>query len=130
MNNDTLIKEVMQKRLTIRDKRSELKATFDAKDSKLKEVDEKLQTWLLDQMQTIGTTTIKNEIGTAYISPQTKVSCADWPLFWEWCGQHNRLDMLEKRVALKPIKEYIEETGALPPAINISTERTVYVRRN
>jgi hypothetical protein len=128
--NDSLIQEVMQKRLDLRDQLSILKKEFDEKAKKLKSADEKLEMWLLEQMNTIGTTTIKNAAGTAYISTQSKVSCSDWTTFWGWLLEKHRLDLLEKRIAVNAIKTFVQETGELPPTLNLIPERVVNIRRN
>lgn len=114
----------------LRDERSALKAEYEARDRELREQMDTREAWLLEQINTLGVDSIKGGAGTAYVTTQTRSSCSDWPLYWEWIKTNNRFDCLEKRVSQKPIKDMIENGDDLPPGINTFTERVVTVRRS
>lgn len=124
-----LIDTIITRFVALRDKRSALKKKYDDADELLKTDMGKLEAYLLKKLNEVGSDTFKTEAGTAYIAIDTKVSCADWPLFWKWCAENSRVDMLEKRVSSKSVSEYEAEHGVLPPAVNVSKERVVRVRR-
>lgn len=125
INTDTIIAKYVE----LRDKRSELAKKFKEKDDELKGAMEKLEGFLLKRLNDAGSETFKTEHGTAYVQIEKKVSCADWPQFWAWINENQRPDMLEKRVSSAAVKEYEEENNALPPFLNVLTERVVRVRR-
>jgi hypothetical protein len=120
---------VVQAYIKLRDKRSELKKAFDTGDIVLKEKMEKLETWLMVQMQTTGATQLGSPHGTAYQQTVFKGSCSDWNVFWHWLADNGRFDMMEKRVSVKTIQEYYQETGDMPPGINVSPELKVVIRK-
>lgn len=121
--------KVTQAYVALRDKRAELKRAFEAEDAKLKDQMNTLEIWLLKALDTLGADQLKTQHGTAYISTRDRAGCADWGTFYPWITETGRVDMLEKRVSTKPITEYLEENGELPPGINIQRERTIIVRR-
>lgn len=113
----------------LRDQRSLNKRAFDAEDALLKEKMNKLEAWLLTKLREVGADSFKTEHGTAYISTRDRASCADWGVLWGWLAENGRLDMLEKRVSTKPVSEYLDQYGELPPGISIEREQTIVVRR-
>lgn len=125
VNADTVIAAYVK----LRDKRSELKAGYEAADAELKEKMGKLEAYLLKAMQEQGITQLGSGHGTAYQQIVMKGSCSDWPSFWNFMAESGRFDMTEKRIAMKAVQQYHEETGELPPGVNISQELKVVVRR-
>lgn len=123
---DGVIGEYVQ----LRDERSALKAQYEERDRELKQKMEAREGFLLQVLNDIGADSIKGGAGTAYITTQTRSSCSDWPLFWGYIKEHDRFDLLEKRVSQKPIKDMLENGEDLPPAINTFTERVVTIRRS
>lgn len=121
--------QVTKAYVTLRDKRKELKDAYEAADQLLKDKMERLDAWLLTQLDKLGADSLKTEHGTAYISTRDRASCGDWETFWAWCAQEGRVDMLEKRVSVGPVTDYLNQYGELPPGINIERVRTVTVRR-
>lgn len=126
---DITADKITEAYVNIRDKRSELKRAFEAEDALLREKLDKLEVWLMTKLTELGADQLKTEHGTAYISTRDRASCADWGSLWPWLAEHGRLDMLEKRVSTKPVAEYLDQYGELPPGVNIERERTIVVRR-
>lgn len=126
VNADTVIAAYVK----LRDKRSELKHRYDAEDGELKEKMGKLEAYLLTSMQSQGITQLGSSHGTAYQQTHMKGSCSDWPSFWNFMAETGRFDMTEKRLSVKTVQNYYEETGELPPGVNVSQELKVIVRRS
>jgi hypothetical protein len=124
------VENVVTAYLKLREQRGVLKKEYDQKDEVMKDKMERLNTWLLGQMQATGSTQLGCESGTAYQQTVMKGSCGDWPNFWNWIGENGRFDMMEKRVSVKTIQEYYQESGELPPGININPELRVVVRKS
>jgi hypothetical protein len=121
---------VVQAYIKLRDQRGVLKKAYDDEDALLKTKLEKLETWLMTQMQTTGSTQLGSPHGTAYQQTVFKGNCSDWPSFWNWLAQNGRFDMMEKRVSVKSIQEYYTESGEMPPGINVSPELRVIIRKS
>jgi len=122
---DTVIEQFVK----LRDRRAELKRAYEAEDFKLKQAAERIEGWLLQKLNTDGVESLKTAMGTAYISVETRVSCADWPSFYSFCLQQQRVDFFEKRLTTKVILEFEEQEGHLPPYVSKMVERVVRVRR-
>lgn len=124
------IESVIERFVEVREKRAILKRAYEAEDFKLKEAAEKMEGWLLQKMNEEKVEAFKTASGTAYISVDTRASCADWPSFWQFCADNQQVSLLEKRVSIGAIKEYEETNGELPPFINKTVERVVRVRKS
>ena len=116
--------------LKLRGKLDEERAKYNAIEKEYKGKMEKLEAWLLQNMQAVGTTQLKVAAGVAYTQEDVKASAADWPTVWECMSNTGRFDMLEKRISNKTVKDYFEQTGELPPGINIHRELKVVVRKS
>ena len=67
--------------------------------------------------------------GTVYRNTRSSVKVEDWPVFFEWMQAKDSWEFLAKRAADSIVKEFLEETGHLPPGLSISTEQTLGVRK-
>ncbi len=125
VNVDTVIAGYVK----LRNKRAALKKKYDEIDGGLKEQLVKLEVYLMETMTVTNATQLGSPHGTAYREISMKASCGDWPNFWQFLGETGRFDMMEKRVSAKAIQIYHEETGDLPPGINVQQEMKVIVRK-
>lgn len=46
-----------------------------------------------------------------------KVKENGWSKVFDWIADHDRFDMLQKRLAEKAVMDYYEETGKMPPGL-------------
>lgn len=113
----------------LRDYRSKLKAAYEAEDEKAKDNMTKIETALLAEMQNLDLQQLGSAHGTAYKQIVYKGNCSDWPSFWAFCAAENRFDMLEKRLSIKAIQTYVEETESSPPGVNLLPELKIVIRR-
>lgn len=127
---DVKVDQVVQAYLKLREKRSDLKKAYDTEDGDLKTKMERLETWLMQQMQQTGATQLGSAHGTAYQQTVMKGNCSDWPSFWQWLADNGRFDMVEKRISVKTIQEHWQETGEMPPGINVNPELRVIIRKS
>lgn len=125
INADTVIAAYLK----IREKRSDLKKAFSNQDEELKSQQERLETWLMVQLDNTGATKLGSAHGTAYTQMKWKGGCSDWGSFWQDIVATGRFDFVEKRVSIKTVQEYYEETGYMPAGINIAQEREIVIRR-
>lgn len=124
------VETVIQAFLKLREQRSQLKKAYDDEDALLKGKMDKLETWLMSQMQATGAKQLGSTAGTAYQQTVMKGNCSDWPTFWDWLAENKRFDMMEKRISIKSIQEYYQETNDMPPGINVSPELRVVIRKS
>lgn len=122
------IQDLVKKFITVRDKKKELNEAHDAKIVKYDAALEAIQNQLNILMTEQGAESVKTLNGTCYFSARYKVSSGDWLATEQYAIDNNRLDIFERRLSSKVIKEIVEATGALPPGVNAQIEKTVNVR--
>lgn len=114
----------------IRDARAVKRHAWEAEDVALEADQQKLKALMLGLLNDNGATSIKTDHGTAYRREVLKPSAADWNAIWEWMVANNCPDLVERRLKVTTIKEYMEQNdGAIPPGINVHREYEVTVRR-
>lgn len=129
MENITVDK-VIQKRIQLSDKMSELTKAYETEHAKLSKARDTLDLWLLQKAKNDGVQSFKACTGTAFVSSRLRPSCSDWEGLWNWMADTNNFSLHEKRLSVNAIKEYMEEhDGELPPGVNVFMQETVNVRR-
>jgi len=124
------ISELVAKYIEVRDKKSKLKADYDADVAKIDKVLDKIEAALLKTFETTGMDSVRTEFGTAYTSTKTTASIADPDAFITFCKQNDAWHMLQKRVAQSVVEQYKDEHEVLPPGIDWRVEKTVNIRRS
>ena len=126
MQYDRMVRAYMK----IREARAELKKQFEEQDKELREKITILENEFQKTFADTGTTSLKTTDGVVFRQTTTKASIADASEFLPWCREHDALDMLQKRVTVKAVTDYIEETGETPPGITIYREHEIRVRKS
>lgn len=124
------IADVIEKYVQLRDKKAEIKAEFDKRVSGIDEAMDKIEQFLLGHFNETGQDSAKTAFGTAYKQKRTSATVADWPLTLGYIRENERWDLLEKRVNKKVIEDGVEETGEIPPGVNLRTEFVINVRKS
>jgi hypothetical protein len=115
----------------IRDKRSEEKRAWEAKDRELKDQQETLESFLLGTMQTLGAKSVKTDHGTVYSAIEVTPQASDWDAFYAWVAEENAFEALEKRIKKTFVVAYMEDhDGELPPGVQVFRQHTVTIRRS
>ena len=122
--------EVVQKYIEIRDKKSAIKAEYDAKIAKCEEALQKIEGKLLEVFEQTGMDSVKTEFGTAYASMRTTASIADREAFMDFVKKNNEWPLLEVRCSKTAVEQFKSVTDELPPGINWRAERVVNIRRS
>jgi len=115
--------------VALRDARAALKKQYENEDNALKEQMARRDVWLLTAINAMGCESIRTSHGTAYKQTKTRSSCGDWPAYWNYMKEHDRFDLVEKRVSQGAISKMIEDEEELPPGVNLFSEDVVTVRR-
>ena len=122
--------DLIGKYIAIRDKANEIKNKHKEELAPYNEAMHKLEEHFLKAMQEQDLENLKTDGGTAYQSVQTSVTVADWDAFRDWVQHESAWHMLDKRANKTAVAEVLEETGELPPGLNIKRSVKVNVRRS
>ncbi len=116
--------------IAIRDARAARKRLFEEADAQLELDQTRLRAAMLAIMNATGGESIRTAQGTVIRSLKTKPSVVDWQAVYDFImADPARFEMLEKRVKATFVKDYLDETGAAPPGVNIYQEYEISVRR-
>lgn len=116
--------------LKIKNKRSELKAEFDEKDSDLKEKQEQIKRALLDYCKEHGVESVRTEAGLFYRSVKTRYWTSDWDSIYKFVMDNNVPQLFAKSLNQTNVKQFLEENPDLmPKGLNIDNEYIVSVRK-
>lgn len=126
MQYDRMVRAYMK----IRDARAKLKKQYEEQDKELKSKISMLEAEFQKAFAETGTTSIKTPDGIVFRQTTTKASISDTSTFLPWVRDNDALDMLQKRVTVKNVTDYIEEFGETPPGITIYREHEVRIRKS
>lgn len=125
------ISEAVAMYITLRDKKAQMKAQFDADVAEVQERMDKLEAKLLEVFNNTGTDSVKTPLGTAYVSTRTSASVADKDAFLDFVRNSKEWSLLDVRASKVAVEQYRSANDdELPPGINVRTERVVNVRRS
>ena len=122
--------DLVKKYLIIRDKKKELQDQHKSQLAPFNEALQKLEDIFQKQMVEQGLKNLTTEDGTAYQSEVVSVKVADWDRFREYVLAGGLWHMLEQRANKTAVQEVMEETGQLPPGLDINRAIKVNVRRS
>lgn len=112
--------------------RDKLKAMDEAHAEAIKpliEIQNLLSGWMMAFLEKSGTTSVKTAHGTCYASTRHTASLADPDAFMKYVISTGKFELLDRRANSTAVKDFVEETNALPPGCNLNAIRTVGVRR-
>ncbi len=113
----------------LRDKLRELDTAHDEKRKPIVDMMNQLSGTLQEFLDKSGSKSVKTEFGTFYASTRYTTSLADPDTFMKYVISNQRFDLLDRRANATAVKQFVEETGNLPPGTNLNALRTVGVRR-
>jgi hypothetical protein len=91
---------------------------------------EKLQRWMLRELQAQGAKNMATPDGTAYLVTHAKVAINDWEAAMDHVIAHQLWHMLERRLAKTAVEQYVEANEENFPGTSITYEVDVNVRAN
>lgn len=124
------MEDLVRQFIKLRDKKSQLKAEYEAKVAPLDDVQNKIEALLLQRFQEMGVESVKTPAGTAYTTVRTSASVADWDSFLSFVKDNDSFEMLERRVSKTAVEQYKAAHSDLPPGLNWSESRSVNFRRS
>jgi hypothetical protein len=114
----------------IRDARAAATAEHKAKDDAMKAQQERLEVFLLQQMQDTGMESFKTSAGTAYRTETMVPGSNDWDAFYKWVHETHGYDFFFKRIKADAVRDYMDQhNGETPPGVTVFSKFGVTVRR-
>ena len=116
----------------LRDKRSELKASFDKEESALRKKQDKIQEVLLQHCNDNGVTSVKTEEGTFYRKKKVNYWCNDWAKFHDFVLEHKIPEVLQKRISQVNLVEFLtqdENKELIPDGVQSDAVYTITVQK-
>lgn len=124
------LSDLVSKYVELRDKKSQLKAEYDAKAVKLDAALDQIEAALLKTFDVAGMDSVKTPFGTAYTTVQTSASIADADAFRAFVKENDAFEFFQNRPSKAAIEQYKAVHGDVPPGVNWREERVVNVRRS
>jgi hypothetical protein len=128
---DITVDKMVKAYIKMRDHRSELKTQYEATDAEVKEQMDSIEKELLELCKTTGTDGLKTQFGTVSRSIKTRYDATDWAAMHKFILDNQAPDLLERRIAQRAIKEFIESNPELmPPGLNVTSQYAITVTRS
>lgn len=126
MKMDELVKTYIK----LRNKKSQLKKSYEEEVSKIDELQDKIEALMLVRFQEMGVESVKTDEGTAYVSVRSSASMADADAFKAFClQQDDPFTFIDVRVNKSAVTQFKEAMGGeLPPGVNFTATRVVNFR--
>lgn len=119
---DRLVKAYIK----IRDARKELSQ----QDAKLEEQQHMIQDKLLEICKETGAESLRTEFGTVTKRISKNYWTHDWESFYKFVKEHDAFPLLQRRISVTAMSEFLEEYPDLhPPGLNVDASYTISVRR-
>lgn len=134
MSDNELIKAPLDKYtkifIKIRDKRAQLKKTFDEEDLKLQDAQNKIKRALLDYCKENNCDSYRSSEGTFTRSVKTKYWTSDWHSMGKFVVENNVPELFAKSLNQGNVKEFLENNPDIsPPGLNVSSEYVITIKK-
>ena len=116
--------------MAMRTKRSEIKREYEEQDGTIKAKMALVEVQLMRMMTASGSDTLKVKgVAQAIAGVKQFTKAKDWDAIWKFIEETGSLDLLQRRLSVGAIKEFMDaNNGELPPGVDVTQERTVTVR--
>lgn len=131
MTDLTKNEKVVARMIELRDQMQQVQKKADDEIKALKEQYEKGEAYLLTQLNSMGEgASMKLSTGTVFTTQRLNANVADKGVFATFLKETGEVELLQMRVSTTVLKDYMaEHEGAVPPGLNVMTERTINIRR-
>jgi sugar phosphate isomerase/epimerase len=108
----------------------EARQALSKQDAELEEKQDLIQSKLLEICKETGAESLRTEFGTVTRRVSKKYWTHDWDSFYKFVKEHNAFPLLQKRISVTAMAEFLEEYPDLhPPGLNVDSSYAVSVRR-
>lgn len=119
------ISDVVEKYVSLRDAKAELRAQMTDLQAQMDAIEIKL----LSAFEKVGVDSVKTPFGTAYTTTRSSATVADKESFMRHVKDADNYELLEIRCAKTAVEQYKEMHGELPPGVNWSETIVVNIRK-
>jgi len=128
---DITVDKMVNAYIKMRDHRSAIKAQYEDEDNSVKDQMAAIEAELLELCKATGTDGLKTQFGTVSRSIKTRYDATDWEAMHKFILAQSAPDLLERRVAQRAMKEFIENNPELmPPGLNVTSQYAITVTRS
>jgi len=113
----------------MRDKRTELKAAFDAEYNGIGEQMDRLGAVLLKHCKDNDIKTVSSKAGRATRSIKTRYWAGDWEEFGKFAHDNDAYFLYEKRIAQTAMKAFLKDNPKTKPPINSDSKYAITITR-
>lgn len=124
------VSKLVEVYVKIRDKRAELKKSFEVEDNKLVEKLEMIESELLNVCKDNGVESLRTTSGTAFRTIKERVWAPDWDAFKEFVREHDAVELFESRIHQGNYKEWAEAHPDVSAPVNVDRKYAITVRRS
>ena len=121
--------ELIDRYVQIRAAKEQLAKKQKADNARINTVMEKIERVLMEQMEQIGSDSIKTKAGTCYRSIRTSVKVEDRDSFLDFVKSNEAWELLESRAAKSNVEQFLEQHQDIPPGLSIRRDAVVNIRR-
>lgn len=120
--NATKVDTSILKYITLRNKLSVARKSFEMFENYVKSQQMVINTFLIQTGIDLGVESFKSEHGTAFQKVKKAYRVDDWDTYVEWLLATKNLHCVEKRPAKMAVEEIHNETGEVPPGLRFEQE--------
>lgn len=131
MSQQITMRDVVARYIEVRDKKAEIKQRHKEELAPYNEALRKLEMVFLNHLNKSGTDNFAARgAGTVYRRTVTTVKVADFDAFIGYVREHDAWHLLQQRASQVGVEAVLEDTGALPPGIDLVREVHVGVTKD
>ena len=124
------INALVEHYIKLRDHLSLLEAQHKAACAEVKAQMANAEGFLLEHMNQAGASNLGVSAGTIMVQVKTMPGLKDKGSFLDFVRQTGQVELLQARVSSTAVKEYMDaHNNEVPPGVEITTERTISIRR-
>jgi hypothetical protein len=128
--NETTVSEMIGTYIKLRDKKDALKKEHSGVIKQYDDAMEKIELWLMGQLQAQQVNSMSCDAGVAFFKRVTSATVADTGMFREHVISTGNFDLADFRAKKEAVEDYINNhDGQLPPGVNFRASNEVFVNR-
>lgn len=117
--------------IKMRDARAALTKKYEDEDKAIKDQMEVIEHMLMDVCKKAGADSIRTGAGTVIRGVKTQYWTSDWESMHNFIKENQALDLLERRIAQRAMKDWLEaHPDQMPKGLNTESKYTVTIRRS
>lgn len=123
------IDPLVEKYIKLRDLKGKIKAEYDEKVEKVDSALDTIEADLMTFLNQTGLETANSKFGTFFKKTTSSSRVVDRDAFLHFVIEHDALHFLESKANATAVNAYVEETGTVPPGVDLTRRVTISVNR-